>query len=164
MPAQAVDHHRTLARVSLDADGLDPGHDRHAQAHDLVVEHREEARTVNTETEEMGLKPPVIHGKHPAATGRAPLEIMDDGTERERPRIEAELRKAGKARRLQQETGTNGARFGETLEQVDLVAIAREKGCCRKTPRAGPDDAYPEIPHGARPARQLMRIQVRPFI
>jgi hypothetical protein len=151
MPARAIDHHGALARVRLDADGLDPGRDRHAEAHDLVVEHGKEARAVNTETEEMRLKPPVIHNEHAAATGRAPLEIMDDGTEREHPRIEAELRKAGKTRRLQQQPRTNGARFGEALEQVHLVAGAREKGRGRKATRASPDDAYPEIPHGAHP-------------
>jgi hypothetical protein len=72
---------------------------------------------------------------------------MNDGAETERPRIETELREAGEASRLQQETSTHGPRFGKALEQMDVVAIARQERRRREPSDSGANDAYSQVPH-----------------
>jgi hypothetical protein len=152
MATEPVDHDRALARMSFDTKSLDASRDRDAKAHDLVVEQREEASAMDAEPEEMRTKSPVVYGEHAPATDRAPFEIMDDGAERDRPLIEAELRKTGEPGRLQQQAGAHRTRFGETLEQVNIMAVAGEESRRRKPTRAGADDAYPQVPHGAHQA------------
>jgi hypothetical protein len=127
MPSEPVDHDRSLARMALDTKGFDAGRDRHVTAHDLVVEQREEAASVDAEPEEMWTKSTVVYGEHAPATDCASFEIMDDCAERERALIEAELRKAGESGRLQQKPCPHGPSFGETLKQVNIMAVAGEE-------------------------------------
>src|SRR5690606_30259438 len=110
-----------------------------------------QARAMNAKPEEMRLKPTVIHCEDAVAARRAPLEIVDDGAEGERPCVEAELRQAGETGGLKQQARTDRPRLGKALEQLNILTIAGEEGRYRQPAGASSDDSDPEVPHVIRP-------------
>ncbi len=125
---------------------LDAGLDGNALAHDGAMEHAEQRRAMHGEAETAAGARVVADIEHGAAALRiGPVEAVDAAAELPDLVEEAERGEHGQAGRLQDQTGADGRRLVETLEDGDAVPCLVEEQRRGEPGRTGSDDGDVEM-------------------